>query len=271
MASSSGPTIERFPRVSITSLRRWAFALRTDPGLGPLGGEALPRGGSRPHRFRLRELLMRFIRGEEDLEWHIAGLAEAHPRFSTLRGVTGTVPLRWLDSGFKGLVWVITGQQISVAAGRAIFGRLETALGEITPETIAAAGDDVLRAAGFSAPKIRTLRALQEAVLESKLDLAALEAQPAEEAILSLCTIKGIGPWTAEVYLLFAAGHPDIFPAADVALQEAARLAFELEVRPATQDLRAMSDAWSPWRSAAARLLWAYYRVKKGGKIVTPV
>ena len=214
---------------------------------------------------------MRFIRSNEDLEWHIGSLTEAHPMFEPLREAAGAVPVRWLDRGFKGLVFVVTGQQISVAAGRAIYRRLEAALGDITAETVAAASDDVLRAAGFSAPKIRTLRALQDAAMGGALDLDALEEQSAEEAILSLCQIKGIGPWTAEVYLLFAAGHPDIFPAADVALQESARLAFALDARPTTRDLREMSDAWSPWRSAAARLLWAYYRVRKGGKMVTPV
>ena len=214
---------------------------------------------------------MRFIRSDEDLAWHIGSLTQAHPMFEPLREAAGAVPVRWLDRGFKGLVFVVTGQQISVAAGRAIYGRLEAALGDITAETLAAAGDDVLRAAGFSAPKMRTLRALQEAARAGHLDLDALEEKSAEEAILSLCAIKGIGPWTAEVYLLFAAGHPDIFPAADVALQELVRLAFALDARPATRDLREMSDAWSPWRSAAARLLWAYYRVRKGGKTVTPV
>ena len=214
---------------------------------------------------------MRFIRSDEDLAWHIGSLTQAHPRFEPLREAAGAVPVRWLDRGFKGLVWVVTGQQISVAAGRAIYGRLEAALGVITAETVAAASDDVLRAAGFSAPKIRTLRALQAAAMAGNLDLDALEEKSAEEAILSLCAIKGIGPWTAEVYLLFAAGHPDIFPAADVALQESVRLAFALDTRPATRDLREMSDAWSPWRSAAARLLWAYYRVRKGGKTVMPV
>ncbi len=214
---------------------------------------------------------MHFIRSDEDLERHIGSLAQAHPVFAPLRAEAGAIPVRWLDRGFKGLVWVVTGQQISVAAGRAIYGRLETALGEITPETIAAANDDVLRAAGFSAPKIRTLRQLQAVALSGDLDLEALEARSSEEAILSLCAIKGIGPWTAEVYLLFAAGHPDIFPAADLALQESARLAFALDARPSTRELREMSNAWSPWRSAAARLLWAYYRVRKGGKAVTPV
>ncbi|MGO8954622.1 MAG: DNA-3-methyladenine glycosylase family protein [Rhodomicrobium sp.] len=214
---------------------------------------------------------MRFIQSDEDLGWHIERLAEAHPVFAPLAAETGSVPIRWLDGGFKGLVFVVTGQQISIAAGRAIYGRLEAALGGITPETLAGASDDVLRAAGFSAPKIRTLRALQEVALSGELDLSALERASAGDAITALCAIKGIGPWTAEVYLLFAAGHPDIFPAADLALQEAARLAFALDARPAPRDLRAMSDAWSPWRSAAARLLWAYYRVKKGGKAVAPV
>jgi DNA-3-methyladenine glycosylase II len=214
---------------------------------------------------------MRFIQSEEDLAFHIGSLTEAHPVFAPLAAEAGQVPIRWLDRGFHGLVFVVTGQQISVHAGRAIFNRLEAALGEITPDALAAAGDDVLRAAGFSAPKIRTLRALQEAALSGNLDVAALERQSAEQAIAALCAIKGIGPWTAEVYLLFAAGHPDIFPAADLALQESARLAFALDGRPNVRDFRAMSDAWSPWRSAAARLLWAYYRVRKGGKQVAPV
>ncbi len=214
---------------------------------------------------------MRFIRSDEDLEWHIGSLTQAHPIFEPLRQAAGAVPVRWLDRGFKGLVFVVTGQQISVAAGRAIYGRLEKALGDITAETVAAASDDVLRAAGFSAPKIRTLRALQDAAMAGTLNLDALEKQSAEKAIHSLCNIKGIGPWTAEVYLLFAAGHSDIFPAADVALQESTRIAFALDSRPTTRDLREMSDAWAPWRSAAARLLWAYYRVRKGGKAVTPV
>ena len=214
---------------------------------------------------------MRFIRSDEDLAFHIEELAAAHEAFHPLIREAGTVPIRWLDRGFKGLVWVVTGQQISVAAGRAIFNRLDAALGEITPQTIANASDEVLRAAGFSAPKIRTLRALQDAALNGSLDLDALEQGNAEDAVSALCCIKGIGPWTAEVYLLFAAGHPDIFPAADLALQEAARLAFALEARPQTRELREMSDAWSPWRSAAARLLWAYYRAKKGGKAVAPV
>jgi len=214
---------------------------------------------------------MRFIRSDEDLAWSIEKLVAAHPAFAPLAEASGAVPVRWLDRGFKGLVFVVTGQQISVAAGRAIFGRLEAALGDITAETLAAVDDEVLRAAGYSKPKMRTLRALQDAALSCRLDLPAIEAMEAERAILELSAIKGIGPWTAEVYLLFAAGHPDIFPAADVALQESMRLAFNMDARPSTLALRETSDAWTPWRSAAARLLWAYYKVRKGGKLVTPV
>ena len=109
--------------------------------------------------------MTRFIQSDEDLAWHIAQLAEAHPVFAPLSAEAGAVPIRWLDGGFKGLVFVVTGQQISIAAGRAIYNRLEAALDGITAEKLAAAGDDVLRAAGFSAPKIRTLRAIQEAAL----------------------------------------------------------------------------------------------------------
>jgi DNA-3-methyladenine glycosylase II len=214
---------------------------------------------------------MHFIRSDEDLAGHIEELVRAHPVFAPLQETAGVVPVRWLDRGFRGLVFVITGQQISVAAGRAIYGRLEGALGDITAETLAAADDTILREAGYSRPKMRTLRALQEAALSGGLDLAAIEAMDAGRAIVELSAIKGIGPWTAEVYLLFAAGHPDIFPAADVALQESMRLAFDLPTRPSTRALREISDAWTPWRSAAARLLWAYYKVRKGGKLVTPV
>jgi DNA-3-methyladenine glycosylase II len=215
--------------------------------------------------------MTRIIRSDEDLRWSIEQLSSAHSVFEPISAEAGDVPIRWLDGGFKGLVFVVTGQQISVAAGRAIFNRLEAALGTIAPETIEGASDEVLRAAGFSAPKIRTLRALQQAASNGLLDLDALHDLPPQAAIDALCEVKGIGPWTAEVYLLFAAGHPDIFPAADLALQEAARLAFTLDQRPSAKELRAMSEAWAPWRSAAARLLWAFYRVRKGGKAVAPV
>jgi DNA-3-methyladenine glycosylase II len=214
---------------------------------------------------------MRRILTEADLVQHVNELSAAHPHFQPIAGLAGEVPLRWLDPGFAGLVWVITGQQISVAAGRAIYQRLESKCEAVTPEAVRKLSDDDLRAAGFSGGKIRTVRAVQEAMLAGTLRLEDLHDLPADEAVKTLSAIKGIGPWTAEVYLLFAAGHPDIFPAADIALQEAVRLAFGGDTRPRAKELEVMAQAWSPWRSAAARLLWAYYRVAKNSKSGAPV
>ncbi|MDZ4790405.1 MAG: DNA-3-methyladenine glycosylase 2 family protein [Hyphomicrobiales bacterium] len=212
-----------------------------------------------------------FIKTEDDLERHLQMLVATSPDFARVREAAGEVPLRWLDGGFAGLVWVITSQQISVAAGRAIYNRCEAALGDVTASTILAAEDHILKTAGFSAPKIRTLRAIAEAERAGALDLGGLAALDAADAIAHLTAIKGIGPWTAEVYLLFALGHPDIIPAKDVALQEAARLAFGLADRPSDKMLAQMAQAWRPYRSAAARVLWAYYRVAKAGRDAAPV
>ncbi len=212
-----------------------------------------------------------FIKTESDLIAHLDALVDSSPEFAHVRIAAGDVPLRWLDGGFHGLVWVITSQQISIAAGRAIYNRCETALGEVTAATVFEAQDETLRAAGFSAPKIRTLRAIAEAEKSGALDLDGLAHLNPTDAIAHLTAIKGIGPWTAEVYLLFALGHPDIMPAKDVALQEAARLAFGLPERPTDKMLDTMAQAWRPYRSAAARLLWAYYRVAKNGRDAAPV
>lgn len=210
--------------------------------------------------------LIPFIKTDDDLAAHLNALVATAPEFAAVRQAAGDVPLRWLDCGFSGLAWVITSQQVSIAAGRAIYNRCEAALGRITAETISAADDMVLKAAGFSIQKIRALRAISRASDEGTLGLERLAGLSADDAIAHLTAIKGIGPWTAEVYLLFALGHPDIMPARDVALQEAARLAFGLRERPNDKDLTRMAERWRPHRSAAARLLWAYYRVAKTGR-----
>ena len=201
----------------------------------------------------------------EDLALHLAALASVDPRFAQVSRQAGEVPLRRLDPGFKGLFWVITGQQISTAACRAIFARCETALGGFTAECVAAADDALLREAGQSTSKIRTLRAAANAVLAGEVILDRLTELEAEAAIAHLVAVKGIGRWTAEVFLLFALGHTDIFPAGDLALKEGARLAFALPERPAEKTLAALAESWRPHRSAAARLLWAYYGAIKRG------
>jgi DNA-3-methyladenine glycosylase II len=211
------------------------------------------------------------IASDADLAAHISALTGAHPHFRDLLSLAGAVPLRRIDPGFRGLFWIVTGQQISAAAGKAIFTRAEEALGTMSPDRLAEVDDAVLKAAGLSAPKIRTLRAVSAAILAGDLDLDGLLALQAGDAVTHLCTVKGIGRWTAEVYLLFALGHPDIFPAGDLALQEGVRMAFELDERPKEKELLARAEGWRPHRSAAARLVWAYYgAVKRGGANAAP-
>ena len=206
----------------------------------------------------------------EDLALHLAALVALEPRFAPVLQRAGEVPIRHLEPGFKGLFWLITGQQISTAAARAIFARSEAALGTLSAEAVAAVDDAVLKAAGQSMAKIRALRAVSAAILAGEVGLDGLARMEAEAAIAHLVMIKGIGRWTAEVYLLFALGHPDIFPAGDLALKEGARLAFALPERPSEKALVALAESWRPYRSAAARLLWAYYAAMKRGD-ATPV
>jgi DNA-3-methyladenine glycosylase II len=210
------------------------------------------------------------IKSPRGLSAHLDALCAIAPDFEGIRAATGDFSLRWLQPGYAGLVWVVMGQQISVAAAKAIMARLEAALGTVTPATVMAATDEDLRAAGLSRQKIATLRSSAQAVQQG-LDLDALKGVDAEAAIETLRAVKGIGRWTAEVYLLFALGHPDIFPAGDLALQESARLAFDLEARPKEKELLSRAEAWRPHRAAAARLLWAYYRVARSGRDATPV
>ncbi len=171
----------------------------------------------------------------------------------------GCPPLRRRAPGLEGLAWIIVSQQLSTASAAAIFGRLQAQLGAVNASSLASAGDDILRACGLSAPKIRTLRVLAAAVAEGALDFAALAALPAEAAHALLVALKGVGPWTADIFLLFCLGHPDAWPAGDLALQEAARLVLDLPTRPSEKALRAIGERWRPWRGVAAHLLWAAY------------
>jgi DNA-3-methyladenine glycosylase II len=180
-----------------------------------------------------------------------------------LVGVGGPPPLRRRAPGFAGLAAIVVSQQVSAASASAIFARLEAAIAPLEGATVAAATDEALRACGLSGPKIRTLRAIAEAVVEGQLDLARLSTLDAVEAHEALVAVKGIGPWTADVFLLFCLGHPDAFPAGDLALQEAAKLALELETRPDAAGLESIAERWRPWRGVAARMLWSYYRAVK--------
>lgn len=187
-----------------------------------------------------------------------AWLAGREPRFAQALSLTGSVPLRRRADGFAALLDAIVSQQVSVASADAIWARLESA-GLTTPGAMAAASDDDLRAAGLSRQKARYGRALAAA----GIDFAGLREAPTDVVIATLVTVPGIGTWTAEIYAMFALGRADVFAPGDLALQESARHLFGLEARPGEKTLRAMAEAWSPWRSVAARVLWAYYHVAK--------
>lgn len=203
------------------------------------------------------------IDSQAALDRGVAELCARHPRFAGLVA-GGAVPrLRKGAAGFAGLAAIVMGQQLSTASAAAIRGRLDAAFPDLSAGTVAPVGDETLRALGLSRAKIATLRAMAAAVASGTLAFDALADMDAEAARATLVAVPGIGPWTAEVYLLFSLGRPDAFPAGDLALQEAARLAFGLPARPGARDLAALAEGWRPWRGVAAYVLWAHYRVAK--------
>jgi DNA-3-methyladenine glycosylase II len=187
-----------------------------------------------------------------------AWLAARDPAFARALPLVGELPLRREADGFAALLRAIVGQQVSVASARAIWARLEAA-GLTEAAAMAGASDDDLRAVGLSRQKARYGRALAGA----GIDFACLRDLPDGEVVATLVAVPGIGVWTAEIYAMFALGRADVFAPGDLALQEAARMLFGLEKRPSDRALRVMAEDWSPWRSVAARILWAYYRVAK--------
>ncbi len=195
------------------------------------------------------------------------GLAELRARDPAIdRAVRdGSVPaLRLRPGGLGALVGIVVGQQVSLASAAAILGRLEAAVPGLDAAALAAADDATLLGAGLSRAKLRTIRALAEAVGRDALDFGILAGLPAEEAHAALRSHHGIGPWTADLYLFFCLGHPDIMPSGDLALQEAARLLLDLPARPDAKALAALAERWAPWRGVAALVLWAHYRRLKG-------
>jgi DNA-3-methyladenine glycosylase II len=204
-----------------------------------------------------------YIHTEADLDTAIAGLIAADPRWRAALAAAGRPALRRRPDGFAGLASIVVSQQLSTASAKAIWGRLEAALDPISPLTVRRARTAKLARAGLSAPKIRTLKAIARAINHGDLDLTALGALPADEAHRRLTAIHGIGPWTADIYLLFCLGHADAWPAGDLALQEAARLLLGLPARPSSRDMGPLAESWRPWRGAAACMLWTYYRAAK--------
>lgn len=200
----------------------------------------------------------RIIETDADVAEGAAWLVAREDRFRVALEQTGPLPLRRSGDGFEALLSAIIGQQVSTASASAIWARLEAA-GLHQRDRILAASDAEILGCGLSRPKLRYTRALAEV----NQNYNALRGVPDVEVVATLCSITGIGRWTAEVYALTSLGRADVFPSGDLALQEAARLLFDLESRPSEKAMAAMAAEWSPWRAVAARLLWAYYRVAK--------
>ncbi|MEJ1159830.1 DNA-3-methyladenine glycosylase family protein [Prosthecomicrobium sp. N25] len=213
---------------------------------------------------------MRRIETLDDIQEGIAALAAADPRLVPVIAVAGPVPLRRREPGFEGLARIIVSQQISVSAATAIWNRFAAAVDPVLPEAFLAADPEALRAAGLSAGKVRTLTAIARAVAGREVDLDHVAGCSPEEAHAAMTRIHGVGPWTADIFLLFCAGHPDVWPGGDLALQHAVRMGLGLEERPAEKLCRGIAEPWAPWRSVAARLFWAYYGAVKEGRDVLP-
>ncbi|MFO7770406.1 MAG: DNA-3-methyladenine glycosylase 2 family protein [Roseovarius gahaiensis] len=200
----------------------------------------------------------RIIESLDDVEEGAAYLSARCPRMAHALDLTAPLPLRRRPDGFAQLLSAIVSQQVSVAAADAIWRRMKQA--RLTgPRKITWASDDDLRAAGLSRQKIRYARALAEA----RINYTHLRSAPTPEVIETLTEVPGIGVWTAEIYAMFSLGRADVFAPGDLALQEGVRLLYDLPERPKERALREMAQAWAPWRSVAARLLWAYYAKAK--------
>ncbi len=201
------------------------------------------------------------LNSAEKLATHLAALLALDPRLVAVAERAGTFDLRIVPPGFAGLAQIVCGQQLSVASARAIWSRCSHLPGALEPESYLRLEEAAVRGSGFSAGKYRTLRALAEAVIAGEVNFAAIALLPAEEAIAALTRVKGIGRWTAELYLLFSSGHADIFPAGDLALRKAVGHGLGLASVPTEPELVEMAATWSPHRGTAALLFWRYFAV----------
>lgn len=195
----------------------------------------------------------------KDLQASLDALAVIEPRFADAIAATGYPEARIRDPGYTTLLRTIVGQQVSVAAASSVWNKLEALLGEgCAPDKLIAQDFDALRACGLSRQKQGYARSLAELVISGELPLDALP-QDDEEAIAYLTKVKGIGRWSAEIYLLFAEGRVDIWPAGDLAVQEGVGRLLKLDARPSEKDIREIAEKWRPHRGAAAIFTWHIY------------
>jgi DNA-3-methyladenine glycosylase II len=217
------------------------------------------------HAHMKRTSSTRTIDSDADVRAGVRALRRKCVDLRRVHDRTGDPPLRRHTQGFEGLARIIVGQQLSIASAEAIWRRLSLAVHPMHPYAFLGSSDEQLRAAGLSRGKVRTLRAVSAAV-EDGLDLDGLAQAPDTTVHETLTALPGIGPWSADIYLLFCLGRADAFAPGDLALQTAAANALGLPERPSREALFAIAERWRPWRGVAAHLLWAYYKVAPMGE-----
>jgi DNA-3-methyladenine glycosylase II len=202
----------------------------------------------------------RTIETDADLREGVRALRRKCAHMRRVHARTGDPPLRRHAPGFEGLARIIVGQQLSIASAEAIWSRVVGTVRPMSPQAFLALGDEELRRAGLSRGKVRTLRAASAAIVAG-LDLEGLARAPEEAVHEALTAVPGIGPWSADIFLLFCLGRADAFAGGDLALQTAAAAALDLAERPSREALLSIAERWRPWRGVAAHLLWADYKL----------
>lgn len=197
----------------------------------------------------------------------VACLCRQNEHFSEIVEAYGPPPLWSRDEGFATLIRIILEQQVSLQSAKAAFDKLANTLGQITPQSFLLLTEEKLKQIGFSRQKSGYGRALAGEIVTGTLDLQSLNRLGDAEVKETLTRVRGIGAWTANIYLLMALKRPDVWPSGDLALELAALKLFSLEKRPSSKELQKMSRQWAPWRAVAARLLYHYYLSEKHSKV----
>jgi DNA-3-methyladenine glycosylase II len=203
------------------------------------------------------------LNSQSDLEDAVRTLVEQDIRLKPILELTGMPALRQRAPGFSGLAAIVCGQQLSTASAAAIWARLAAAFDPFDHDAIGKARADRLGRLGLSAAKIKTLKYIARELAAERLNLEVLAEEDADAAHHTLTALHGIGPWTADIYLLFCLGHGDAWPAGDLAVQEAVKIGLGLTTRPTAKQMAPLAEPWRPLRGAAAHLWWSYYRVLK--------
>jgi DNA-3-methyladenine glycosylase II len=203
------------------------------------------------------------LNSQADLENAVHALVKQDPRLKPVFEVAGMPALRRREPGFAGLAAIVCGQQVSTASAAAIWGRVSAAFDPFHHDALKKARTDRLGRLGLSGAKIKTLKNLARELAAERLNLEVLANEDADIAHNTLTALHGIGPWTADVYLLFCLGHGDAWPAGDLAVQEAVKIGLGLKTRPTAKQMAPLAEPWRPLRGAAAHLWWSYYRALK--------